>query len=68
MVKRILMILLWIVLLGGGFVFYWIQDANRIKPELEQLIEEQAGIPVTIGGDLSWRADRRELRGSGLDG
>jgi hypothetical protein len=55
MVKRILMILLWIVLLGGGFVFYWIQDANRIKPELEQLIEEQAGIPVTIGGDLSWR-------------
>lgn len=54
MVKRILLILLWIVLLGGGFVFYWVQDANRIKPELEQLIEEQAGIPVSIGGDLSW--------------
>jgi len=55
MLRRILMILLWLVLLGGGFVFYWIQDANRFKPELENLIQEQAGVQVKINGDLSWR-------------
>ncbi|MDH3643877.1 MAG: AsmA family protein, partial [Gammaproteobacteria bacterium] len=55
MIRRILMILLWLVLLGGGFVFYWIQDANRFKPELETLIEEQAGVPVKINGDLAWQ-------------
>ncbi len=53
--RLILLILLWMILLGGGFVFYWIQDANRLKPQIEEIIETQTGIPVRIGGDLAWR-------------
>ena len=55
MFRRILTIALSLVLLGAAFVVYWIQDANRFKPELEALIEEQAGVPVKINGDLAWR-------------
>lgn len=55
MFRRILIIALSLVLLGGGFVFYWIQDANRFKSELENLIEDQTGVPVKINGDLAWR-------------
>ena len=49
------MILLWLIVLGGGFVFYWIQDANRLKPELEDLLETETGVKLRIGGDLAWR-------------
>ncbi|MCZ6708813.1 MAG: AsmA family protein [Gammaproteobacteria bacterium] len=55
MIRRLLVTLLGLLLLSGGFVFYWIQDANRFKPELEALIEEQTGVPVRINGDLAWR-------------
>ncbi|MFU8815991.1 MAG: AsmA family protein [Pseudomonadales bacterium] len=32
-----------------------LQDANRFKPQLQSLIEDQTGVPVQIAGDLSWR-------------
>ncbi|MDZ7670277.1 MAG: hypothetical protein U5Q16_12960 [Gammaproteobacteria bacterium] len=40
---------------GAAAGVYLLQDPNRFKPELEALIERQSGIPLTIGGDLSWR-------------
>ncbi|MFP6835652.1 MAG: AsmA family protein [Pseudomonadales bacterium] len=55
MIRRLLVTLLGLLLLSGGFVFSWIQDPNRFKPELANLIEEQAGVPVEINGDLAWR-------------
>ena len=53
--RLLLLILLWTILLGGGFVFYWLQDANRLKPQLEEIIEAQTGVPVHVEGDLAWR-------------
>jgi len=53
--RLLLLILLWMILLGGGFVFYWLQDANRLKPQLEQIIEAQTGVPVRVEGELAWR-------------
>ncbi len=53
--RLLLVILLWLILLGGGFVFYWIQDPNRFKPELEELLETRTGARVELGGNLSWR-------------
>jgi hypothetical protein len=55
MIRRIFIALLCLVLVAGGSVFFLIQDANRFKPELEELIEAQAGMPVKIDGDLAWR-------------
>lgn len=40
---------------GAAAGVYLLQDPNRFKPQLEALIERQSGIPLTIGGDLSWR-------------
>ncbi len=40
---------------GAAAGVYLLQDPNRFKPELEAMIERQSGIPLTIGGDLSWR-------------
>lgn len=40
---------------GAAAGVYLLQDPNRFKPELEALIERRSGIPLTIGGDLSWR-------------
>lgn len=53
--RLLLLILLWTILLGGGFVFYWLQDANRLKPSLEGIIEAKTGIPVQVDGALNWR-------------
>lgn len=53
--RLLLVILLWLILLCGGFVFYWIQDPNRFKPELEELLEARTGTRVQLAGDLSWR-------------
>lgn len=55
MIRRVLMVLLIVLLLGGALLLYWVQDANRFKPELQALLAQQSGIPVTIEGDLSWR-------------
>ena len=34
--------------------FVYLQDADRLKPELEALIRSQSGIEVSILGDLTW--------------
>jgi hypothetical protein len=34
---------------------YFLQDANRFKPEIQAFIEERTGVLVDITGDLSWR-------------
>ncbi len=34
---------------------YFLQDANRFKPEIQAFIEEQTGARVDITGDLNWR-------------
>jgi len=34
---------------------YFLQDANRFKPEIQAFIEERTGVHVDITGDLSWR-------------
>jgi len=54
-VRILLFILLWIILLGGGFVVFWIRDANVLKPELERIIEARTGVPVSIEGALQWQ-------------
>jgi len=33
---------------------YWIQDANRLKPELEALIAENSDYTAQINGDIKW--------------
>lgn len=55
MIRRGLIFFFAALLLGIGFVFYWTADANRFKAELQNLLSEQTGFPVTIQGDLSWR-------------
>jgi len=40
---------------GAAAAAYVLQDPNRFKPRLEALIAEQSGVPLKIGGDLSWR-------------
>ncbi|MCB1686106.1 MAG: AsmA family protein [Pseudomonadales bacterium] len=41
------------ILVGAGL--YFLQDPNRFKPEIEAQIEAQTGVPVKIGGDISWK-------------
>ncbi len=36
-------------------VGYFLQDANRFKPEIQAFIKERTGAHVDITGDLSWR-------------
>ncbi len=56
---RLIVRLLGIVLLTAIAVAVvagvWIQDANRLKPELEALLSENSGYAVAIGGDISWQ-------------
>lgn len=40
---------------GAAAAAYVLQDPNRFKPQLEALIARQSGVPLKIGGDLSWR-------------
>ena len=44
-----------LVIAFGATASYLLQDPNRFKPQLETLIEDQSGVPLTIGGDLGWR-------------
>ncbi|MBK82103.1 MAG: hypothetical protein CMQ43_14430 [Gammaproteobacteria bacterium] len=39
---------------GAAAAAYVLHDPNRFKPEIESLIARQTGVPVRIGGDLSW--------------
>ncbi|MCH8141233.1 MAG: AsmA family protein, partial [Proteobacteria bacterium] len=53
--QKFFLALLALLAITGGAIFYFTQDANRFKPELEALIAEQTGVPVQIEGDLAWR-------------
>lgn len=53
--QKFFLALLALLAIIGGAIFYFTQDANRFKPELEALIAEQTGVPVQIEGDLAWR-------------
>jgi len=32
--RRLLIILLWILVLGGGFVVFWIRDSQFVEPTI----------------------------------
>lgn len=51
---RIFGILLALVAALAIGAFFYLQDANRLKPEIEQLISEQSGYATRINGDVSW--------------
>jgi len=36
-------------------VFFYVQDANRLKPEIEALINENSDFHVEINGELKWQ-------------
>lgn len=46
-----------VLILGVGVaVLLWaLQDANRFKPELEELVQNATGLPVKFNGDLNWQ-------------
>lgn len=44
-----------VLLTSGAALAYLLQDANRLKPQIQTLIETQTGVPVRIDGDLDWR-------------
>ncbi len=53
--RKFLLISTALLAVGVAVIFYFTQDANRFKPELEALIAEQTGVPVKIEGNLAWR-------------
>jgi hypothetical protein len=44
-----------LVLAAVAAAYFFLQDANRFKPEIQAFIETQTGARVDITGDLSWR-------------
>jgi hypothetical protein len=50
-----LLALVVVLVVSGATLLYLLQDANRFKPRLQALIEDQTGVPVRIDGDLQWR-------------
>ncbi|MDP6374682.1 MAG: hypothetical protein QF515_19590 [Pseudomonadales bacterium] len=52
--RKVLLALLATLLIGTTAAWWWIQDANRLKPRLEAFLHAQTGAAVTIEGDLSW--------------
>ncbi|XOV84038.1 MAG: hypothetical protein ACFHXK_02760 [bacterium] len=51
---RIFGILLALVVALAIGAYVYLQDANRLKPEIERLISEQSGYTTQINGNLSW--------------
>ena len=47
-------IILLLLVLAGSAAFI-LQDPNRFKPELVELIASQTGVPVRIDGELAWQ-------------
>lgn len=44
-----------LVAVVAAAALFVLQDPNRFKPQLENLIARATGVPVTIGGELGWR-------------
>ncbi len=51
---RIFGILLALVVALAIGAYFYLQDANRLKPEIERLISEQSGYTTRINGNVSW--------------
>lgn len=51
---RIFGILLALVVALAIGAYFYVQDANRLKPEIERLLSEQTGYTTRIDGDISW--------------
>ena len=45
---------LFVIAAALGGLWWWLQDANRLKQQLESAATEAAGFPVTVEGDLAW--------------
>ena len=54
MLLKVLAGLVLLMVIGVATALYLLRDANRFKPELEEIIHAQTGVPVKIEGDLSW--------------
>lgn len=52
---RTIVTLVILVVIVLGVALYLLQDPNQFKPEIEELIQAQTGVPVKIGGDISWK-------------
>lgn len=53
---RNLLIAVALVAIALGATAAWLlENPNRFKPRIEALVEEQSGVPLTIGGNLDWQ-------------
>ena len=41
--------------LAAAGVVWWTQDANRLKPQIENLLSDTLEMPVSIDGDIQWQ-------------
>jgi len=46
--RILLLVLLWIIVLAGGFVAFWIRDANLLQPAIEREIDPSAGMHAPV--------------------
>lgn len=53
--RNLILGVLLIAVILGATAMYLLQDPNRFKPQLEELIATQTGVPLRIEGDLDWR-------------
>ncbi len=44
-----------LLLVLAGIALFILQDPNRFKPQLVELIANQTGVPVRIDGELAWQ-------------
>ena len=47
-------VIAFLLMVGAGVLLWLLQDPNRFKPQLEELIADGAGFEVKLGGDLAW--------------
>ena len=54
-VSRFLTVIFVLFVAVAGGLFFYLQNAERLKPDLEAFILEQTGVAVDINGELSWQ-------------
>lgn len=52
---KLLSAIILLLLAAAAAFWWWVQDANRLKPHLEQYLSDTLEMPVRIGGDVSWQ-------------
>ncbi|MEM7080098.1 MAG: AsmA family protein [Pseudomonadota bacterium] len=55
MFAKIIGTLLTVLLVLAALALFWITDANRLKPELTELINSQSEYTIDLNGDLRWQ-------------